>query len=270
MNGIYDTRECERSVMNNREFAFLETYIVPVCRFSESAGSALISEFFGTAFFINGNGVFLTAAHVMDAANQSIKTSGGFVGLCVRPAGGGGNVASHITSIDVASPPYDICVGTVAANFPTFLTLAATPVNVWKEVASYGYPDTAQNRSAGEFWMYGRGFRGYIHREVKVGQLPGGSHPDAFETSFPMPQGLSGGPLFVPGPQMDLVIGVFVGVNRGESTEFLFEEIQENGELRTERRVRIEEYGIAHDLRPLLDWQPANLGGRTLREVAGT
>jgi hypothetical protein len=116
--------------------------------------------------------------------------------------------------------------------------------------------------------MYGRGFRGYVHREVKAGQLQGGSHPDAFETSFTMPQGLSGGPLFLTGSQQEVVIGVCVGVNRGETTEFLFEEVQADGRLVTERRVRIEEYGIAHDVRPLLDWRPANLGGLTLREVA--
>jgi len=116
--------------------------------------------------------------------------------------------------------------------------------------------------------MYGRGFRGYVHREVKAGQLQGGFHPDAFETSFTMPQGLSGGPLFLTGSQTEAVIGVCVGVNRGETTEFLFEELQADGRLVTERRVRIEEYGIAHDVRPLLDWRPANLGGLTLREVA--
>lgn len=256
--------------MNNGEFSFLETFIVPVCRFSETSGSALICEFFGTAFFINGNGVFLTASHVMSAAYQSIEVSGGFIGLCIRPADGSGNVASRVTSIDEAKPPYDICIGTVDANFPTSLTLGNSPVTVWQEVASYGYPATAQNRTAGEFWMYGRGFRGYVHRLVAVGQMPGATHPDAFETSFPMPQGLSGSPLFVRGPEKNSVIGICVGVNRGESTEFLLEELQANGELITERRVRIEEYGIAHDLRPLLDWQPANLGGHTLRDIAGT
>lgn len=248
--------------------AYLETYIVPVCRFSESSGTVVICEFFGTAFFINSGGTFLTAQHVIDAAYQSIEESGGFIGLCVRPNGENGSVACPITSTEAANPPYDICIGTIAANFPTFFTLAPVSVSVWREVASYGYPATAQNRSAGKFWMYGRGFRGYLHREMKAGELPGNYHPDAFETSFPMPQGLSGAPLFVHGSQMDVVIGVCVGVNRGETTEYLFEELQADGELTRERRVRIEEYGIAHDVRPLLDWRPTNLGGLSLREAA--
>jgi hypothetical protein len=248
--------------------AYLETYIVPVCRFTESSGSALISEFFGTAFFINAGGTFLTARHVIDAAVQSVEKFGGFIGLCVRPSDGSGSVACRITSIEAACPPYDICIGVAAAGFPTYFALAPISVNTWREVVSYGYPATAQNLSAGEFWMYGRGFRGYVHREVKAGQLPSDTHPDVFETNFPMPQGLSGGPLFVLGSPKDVVVGVCVGVNRGESTEYLFEELQADGTLMRERRVRIEEYGIAHDLRPLLNWRPGNFGGLTLREIA--
>ncbi|MBP0118345.1 MAG: trypsin-like peptidase domain-containing protein [Candidatus Nitrotoga sp.] len=257
--------------MNNGDLAlrhFFETFIVPVCRFSEAFGSASICEFFGTAFFINGNGVFLTASHVMDAANKSIKMSGDFIGLCPRPIDGNVNVACRITSFDKAKSPYDICVGIVDANYPTLLTLADVPVDTWQDVTSWGYPGTAQNRTAGEFWMYGRGFKGYIHRLATTGQMPGVPHPDAFEISFSVPQGLSGSPLFTQGPQMYSVIGVCTGVNRGETTEYLSEELQENGMLTRERHVKIEEYGIAQSLRPLLDWQPANLDGRTLREVS--
>lgn len=252
----------------NHTPTYLETYVVPVCRFHDSSGTALIRAFFGTAFFVGSGGVFLTARHVLDDAKRAVEECGGFLGLCVRPPESRGNVACSITSIEAAESPYDVSVGTVGANFPSYLTLADVPVNVWREVASYGYPSTAQNRSNDEFWMYGRGFRGYVHREVRTGQLPGNPHPHAFETSFSMPQGLSGGPLFVPGSSSDVAIGVCVGVNRGETTEYMFEEVQANGRTLTERRVRVEEYGIAHDLRPLLSWRPSNLGGRSLAEVA--
>ncbi|CAG1004067.1 hypothetical protein BURK2_03262 [Burkholderiales bacterium] len=249
--------------------SYLETYIVPVCRFDQSSGTALIRDFFGTAFFVGTDGVFLTARHVLDDGTSAVEESAGFLGLCVRPPGAGGNVACPITSMEAAEPPFDVSVGTVEASFPSRLTVADVSVNVWREVASYGYPCTAQNRSNEEFWMYGRGFRGYVHREVRVGQLPGNPHPHAFETSFSMPQGLSGGPLFVAASPNDVVIGVCVGINRGETTEYMFEERQANGQTLTETRVRVEEYGIAHDLRRLLNWQPSNLGGRSLAEVVG-
>lgn len=247
---------------------YLETFIVPVCRFDKSSGNALIRGFYGTAFFVGRGGIFLTASHVMEEATQAVGEKGGFMGLCVRSPAISGNVACPITSVEAAAAPYDISVGTIDAEFPSLLTLGDVSAGVWQEVASYGYPSTAQNLSSSEFWMYGRGFRGYLHRQVKPGQLPGNPHPDGFETSFSMPQGLSGGPLFVRGPKSDVAIGVCVGVNRGETTEYMFEEVQANGQTLKEKRVRIEEYGLAHDLRPLLGWRPSNLGGRSLAEVA--
>jgi hypothetical protein len=248
--------------------AYLETYIVPVCRFNQSSGATVIQDFFGTAFFVGGGGVFLTARHVLDDARHAVEEKGGFLGLCVRPPGAGGNVACRMISMEAAPPPYDISVGTVESPFPSNLTLGDVPAGVWQEVVSYGYPSTAQNRSNSEFWMYGRGFRGYVHRVVETGQLPGSPHPNAFETSFSMPQGLSGGPLFMPGSRTAVAIGVCVGVNRGETTEYMFEEFQTNGKTLTEKRVRIEEYGLAHDLRPLLSWRPKILEGRSLAEAA--
>jgi len=251
-----------------RTTSYLETYIVPVCRFETVSGTARIRDFFGTAFFVGAGGVFLTASHVISDATHATQENGGFMGLCVRPPGGEANVTCPIKSIEAAAAPYDVSVGTIEATFPTDLVLGGIPASVWLEVASYGYPSTAQNRSNDEFWMYGRGFRGYIHREVRSGQLSGSPHPDAFETSFSMPQGLSGSPLFVPGAQNGIAIGVCVGVNRGETTEYMFEEINANGETLREKRVRIEEYGLAHDLRPLLSWRPSSLGGRSLAEAA--
>ena len=247
---------------------YLETGIVPVCRFDDSSGVALIRGFYGTAFFISHSGIFLTASHVIDEATQAEGAQGGFLGLCGRPPDGGGNVACPITSFEAAAAPYDISVGTIDAGFPNILTLGDVPIGVWREVVSYGYPATAQNLSNNEFWMYGRGFKGYVHREVKSGQLPGNPHPDAFETSFSMPQGLSGSPLFVYTPSSQIAVGVCVGVTRGETTEYMFEEVQANGETHREMRIRVEEYGLAHDLRPLLGWRPSNLGGRSLAEVA--
>jgi hypothetical protein len=118
--------------------------------------------------------------------------------------------------------------------------------------------------------MYARGFKGYVHREVKAGQLPGSPHPDRFETSFRMPPGLSGAPLFVSDGGRHVVIGVCVGVNTSELTDYLVEEVTANGAVNRERRVRIEEYGIAHDLHPLLDSRPPVFKGRTLRMSRAT
>lgn len=124
------------------------------------------------------------------------------------------------------------------------------------------------NVSPQAFWIYGRGFKGYVHRLVKVGEFAAGGHPDAFEVSFAMHPGLSGAPLFLHAGPRDVAVGVCVGANRAETVDFDYEEILEGGEIRREKRLRVEEYGIAHDLRPLLGWRPPVLKGLTLAEVA--
>jgi len=247
---------------------YLETYMVPVCRFDRGSNTAFIRSFHGTAFFLNGAGVFLTARHVVDKGAAAVATHGGFLGLCVRPPDGSRNVAAAILSFDHAEPPYDVSIGRCNGGFPTLLTLTDVEVGPWRDVAAYGYPETALNVSLEGFWMYGRGFKGYVHRLVKRGELPAGGHPNAFEVSFAMPPGLSGAPLFVHSQPKDVVVGVCVGANRAETVDFDYEEILESGEIRRERRVRIEEYGIAHDLRPLLDWKPPVLKGLSVADVA--
>jgi len=184
------------------------------------------------------------------------------------PPGSSGNVVNPLGVVNYAPDPYDVSVGTVDGHYPTTLTLATEEVHAWKDVATFGYPETALNALPEAFWIYGRAFRGYAHREVKQGQFPGNSHPDSFEVSFPIPPGLSGAPLFLHKSPRDVVVGLCVGVNRGETTEFVFEEIRDDGQVRTEKRVRIEEYGIAHDLRPLHGWRPPSFNGLSLLEIA--
>lgn len=107
---------------------YLETYIVPVCRFELGANSALIRSFHGTAFFVNDGGVFITARHVVERGSEAVVRHGGFLGLCVRPADGSGNVAAKIVSFDHANPPYDVSIGRCSGSFPTLLTVQTVEV----------------------------------------------------------------------------------------------------------------------------------------------
>jgi hypothetical protein len=252
----------------NAASLYLETYIVPVCRFEVSSNTAWIRRFHGTAFFVNEAGVFITARHVIDKGTEEVAHSGGFLGLCVRSPSGSGNVAAHIVAVTAADPPYDICIGRSDASYPTLLTVQGVDVQTWRDVATFGYPETALNVAPTAFWIYGRGFKGYVHRAVKAGELAGSGHPDAFEVSFAMRPGLSGAPLFLHSQPRDLVVGVCVGANRAETVDFDYEEVLDNGQVRREKRVRVEEYGIAHDLRPLLAWKPRSFDGLTLAEIA--
>jgi hypothetical protein len=139
----------QRTLMASTAPLLPETYIVPVCRYDETAGTANIRAFHGTAFFINDHGAFVTARHVVEAAAHDVDQNGGILGLCVRPPGGGGSVISSIRELDVAHAPHDLCFGLASGDFPTLLTLGNAPVGTWRDVAALGYPATAANVSAG-------------------------------------------------------------------------------------------------------------------------
>src|SRR5262249_2299592 len=156
---------------------YLETYMVPVCRFDSSSSGALIRSFHGTAFLVNDAGVFVTARHVLEKGSDAVAKHGGFLGICVRPPNGAGNVAANILSFAHADPPYDVSIGRCNGSCSTLLTVGDVEVGPWRDVATFGYPETALNVSPKGFWMYGRGFKGYVHRLVKHGELPAGGHP---------------------------------------------------------------------------------------------
>jgi hypothetical protein len=93
-------------------------------------------------------------------------------------------------------------------------------------------------------------------------------HPDCFELNFPIPNGFSGSPLFVPsGAKHQQLIGVCVSSYDAEIIVDQFSEVDEQGNRFSERRARVEQYGIAHSNLPLLDWSPTLLNGRSLREA---
>src|SRR5438132_9755692 len=99
---------------------FLETYIVPVCRFETLNEAAYIRAFHGTAFFINSEGTFLSARHVIVTGEADVKDHGGFLGLCIRADSE--NVAPRILHHDLADEPYDVCVGQADFKCETLLT----------------------------------------------------------------------------------------------------------------------------------------------------
>jgi hypothetical protein len=132
--------------------SFLETYMVQVCCFELREGEVRIVRFYGTAFFINGNGVFLSASHVVETAAQDADRTGGTLGLCVRhPERQRGNIMSAITAFDLADPPYDVCVGQAEESFGTLLTLGESEISTWKDVATFGYPSSAVETSLDEY-----------------------------------------------------------------------------------------------------------------------
>lgn len=249
---------------------FLETYVVPVCVWESRNGIPYIVTTVGTAFLINDGGLFLTARHVLEQAERLIAGSQRMIAMVGKSDGGNSpaSVLLNFLAIEHAPAPYDVSMVKTGYRAPTVLRLREFTANMWRDVASYGYPVAAHGGTPGNLRLNIRGFKGYIQRETVPEDMHIGTHPNGFELSFNISPGMSGAPVFLHGGEVDTVIGIAVSSFRGETTEAEISEVDDRGQKFTERRLRIEEFGFAHDIRGILDWRPSIAGGATLAELS--
>lgn len=231
----------------------------------------MVEQLHGTAFLISNDGTFLTARHVIEEGLVATVAHGGRLGIFPMQAVGGisRSLTAAILCHEFAPEPYDIAICTTAYQAKTFFRLTIRAVEVWQDIATTGYPASNINRTAEQYEVQQRAHKGYIQRCVPAGRLPIGRHPDTFEVSFPITQGLSGAPLFIHEANYESIIGVCVGSLT--SRVVAYEEtmhIEGTTEEKVEQVRRVEEFGIAHDLRPLANWTPGCVGGMTLLELS--
>lgn len=255
-----------------------EEYIVPVVRSTERDGQIYVERVHGTAFFINSRGVFITAAHVLRNATADMEENGGAIGLVMlRPGDTTHHYEGEILRFTFAPTPYDVAVGVVDQPSKACFELVPTgKIWIWQDVHTIGYPETAVALDAGKIHV--RGHKGYVVRKLGQGSTLIHEHPEAFEVNFSIPKGMSGSPLvlrhdsnLVLGDEDNqeaappfLLIGVCTGNQPAELVDFVYETVEEDGSRFKEKKIRIEEYGIAHDLWSLRQWAPDCLGGQTL------
>ena len=177
--------------------SLLQDYVIPICSAKRFKGSASLRQLLGTAFFVNGAGVFLTAKHLLQKIDKD--TSGRVdYGLCVKSHDStAADVFAPLNSWESAPEPYDIAIGRVDVRSRAWFSRPeesrATP---WKDVATLGYPETALNTSAGNFNVHPRMLKGYVQRLVDAGEIDLiALHPLCYELSFPVTSGVSGAPL---------------------------------------------------------------------------
>jgi len=245
---------------------FLQSYVVPVCLYDIKNDVAVLKSHYGTAFFINSSGIFLTAQHVLNSAYIDAKNKNLNVGLVVKDDNGK-NIKSVIVDIkdkEYAPAPFDVAVGVTSYKCDSYLTFKEQDVSVWQDVATMGYPLNAVSGEPDALMFNLRVHKGYIQRVLPPGTLRLANNPESFELSFLLCKGLSGAPIFIHSGEKDFVIGVCVGSARTETLENEFSEIQENGDVYKEKIMKIEEFGIANDIRPLLSWKPSILSGKSL------
>ena len=137
-------------------------------------------------------------------------------------------------------------------------------------MATFGYPINAITPVLDSLHLNIRCHKGHIQRLTNPDDIPFGKHPSGFELNFLLSKGLSGSPLFVPKGPRDFVVGVCVSSIRSETIEDQYEEINEDGQIYRESKLSINEYGFAHDIRPLFDMKPAIYDGQSLSELSAS
>ncbi|WP_154148447.1 S1 family peptidase [Roseovarius bejariae] len=247
---------------------YLQSYVVPICTYDIDEERADLKRLHGTAFYFGANGFYLTARHVIEAALKAAEQDDVKAGLVVKSNHGQGleSMALDLKQYEFAPQPFDVAVGR-SGYFPkTPLRTNMTEAHVWTDIAALGYPDSASVKDQDGLWMNVRGYRGHIQRPTIPRDIAIGTHPNGFELSFLTGPGSSGGPVFC--VDTETVIGVIVASFRSEHIEDQVVEVQSNGAEYREMRVRVEQFGFAHDIRGLLDWKADLFEGHTLSEIS--
>ena len=250
--------------------AFLQSHVVPVVLTERRRdGVVRIRELFGSAFFVDES-TFLTARHVIEGAVARATETGLEFALCQKYDEGQSpiNVASRIAGYEFAPPPHDVAIGRSMYKTTTMFTIDPAPAHEWQDVATMGYPLSVVDWDMATPSMLGlRCHKGYIQRVIQAGELKIGPAAPAYELSFNISRGLSGSPVFISRHPKDIVVGVCVGSLRSEIVDYERVDVDERGGTFKESRVKIEEYGLAHDLISLHGWRPSILEGKSLLET---
>ncbi|MEQ9089826.1 MAG: serine protease [Balneola sp.] len=247
----------------------LNSVVFSIIAYEDVDESAVVKKLFGTGFFINNSGHFLTASHVLRDAFAYIEKSN--CRLVISPkqkeTENPQNLFIPIIEYEYAPNPNDIAIGKTDYDSPTFFEMKDIIVGGWKDIAALGYPISSVHESSGEFRIQQSYLKGYVRREIPRGRHQNLSNPNLFEVSFPITRGLSGAPLFVHGSPNEKLIGVCRGSSQSSIVDYEFTEVHDGNKEYKEKNLRIEEYGLADDLRPLFSWKPSILNGKTLLEI---
>ena len=248
--------------------AVLQDYVIPVCSAEIRDGRATLRRLLGTAFFIDNDGVFLTARHVL----REIKYKSPQVeaGLNVKAEHtGAANLFAPLRNWESAPEPYDIAIGRVAVRSRSWFSVSERrPASPWKDIATLGYPETALNCEDSNFNIHLRALKGYVQRHVASDEIalirP---HPECYELNFPIASGMSGAPLFAPISNRQELLGICVGSYGAETTDYHSTQVLEGGNRLEERSIKVEQIGVAQSILPLLDWVPDLLGGQPIERL---
>ncbi|MDR3550732.1 MAG: serine protease [Candidatus Babeliales bacterium] len=233
--------------MNIEKPWVLQSFIVPICRISKSNRN--VDFLYGTAFFTNVLGVFITAKHVIQdmlTAQQQEQDPTKLYGLNVKGSDGG----NLFVMIDVYEfhPNHDIAIGRVNFDVKSPIKLMQGKRSILQDVWTVGYPANALDIDmiTKTHWIGLRGHKGYISRYESFGIKNSLYNPSCSELSFRIDLGMSGSPLFINNNYT--VGGICIGTRT--SDEHIYS-VNKN-----EKVPQLFEYGIAVMTCELKSWVP--------------
>lgn len=243
----------------------LQEYVVPICKYNIKNNSARIEKLLGSAFFISNDGFFLTAGHIIRSIDD-IR----MIGLCVKEKITFKNLMAPIKNYELNNANIDIAIAKIDFQTESIFTYTELVPGYGMDVNTFGYPESALNVSPDWFGINIRTHKGYIQRLIGSGEIsllkP---HLNLIEVNFPIPVGLSGSPLFAPVPipnQKNPLLGICIGSLSTELTDYEHLEINDKKEKYSEKKIKLEQYGIAQDIRDILDWCPNLLQGASIKD----
>ncbi len=256
----------------SKRIIFEQDITVPVIAYSvENEKRGRYEQVFGTGFFIDNKGTFLTCRHVIESLNKYLKANPDYkAGLGVKPYDL--PMDELIKGFEISEVEYaennDVAIGYAKYKTHASILPPSEPAMPLLEIIAMGYPDTALVKKDDFMWVNLRVLKGIVQRNIRSNEIDFFSpHTEALELSFQVPACMSGAALV---KRVDKryreIIGICIGAYQTEQTVSMIEEIEENGKIFRERRVCIERFGFALDIKGILGWKPKGLQ-KTLKEV---
>ena len=249
------------------DYIYFTDYSFPICEFKldEVDSSRKTTHFHGTGFFIGTEGYFLSAKHVINSQdfNRSSATISYGIVLERDDNDRRQRFAKDIRQLEEHTK-YDIVIGKVDHS-PSLLFNSIENAYGWSDVLCFGFPETKKKDYANKYTLRPQFLKGHIVAQLKEEDLPDLNIPPSYELSFPIPKGVSGGPVFIAGQKV--LLGVALMSHDSVLSRYEDTEIINDTEKYVEKVVTVTQFGIAANLFEIRDWKPDILEGRSLLEL---
>lgn len=234
-------------------------------RLSGYVGALVLTEedeFLGSTFPINEEErLFLAAGHTVPT-----EASGSLSIMIQRESR---LQMTSVEQVEVLEGQPDVVVLRAADGVSPALRFAGGEALLLEDVNAAGFPEhSIRETEPGTKALNIRALKGSVTGMLEAGEVPRVRGP-AYEVSFVIPAGMSGGPVFINGPFPRVgLVGVCLANHETYSVLWHEERDAGTGETRILQGHRVIEYGIVAALHRSRE-TPILMAGATLRDLVG-